>query len=213
MSEDIQIYNSKTVEGIETMQKLLNAHPDKSEVRVNKQAKNAEYLPINTIERKLDELYNGLWQTTNFRWEVVANEIIGSIDLKVFHPAAREWLTRTGCASAMIQTKSGQEISIASKYPNTLVKDFPHMKAECLKNAAKSLGVVFGRALNRGKDDDYTYLSETVATTVEGVAEAEQLLSSAILTENERQQVEAKIGRATPKTIKAIVEFLKSKQS
>lgn len=214
MSEELTIYGSeKTNAAIETMQKLLNAHPDKGDIKTNDQARGAKYVPINVIERKLDEMYNGLWQTTNFRCEVVYNEIIGIVDLQVFHPAAKIWITRTGLASVMIQTAAGKPVSHENKIKNTLVKDFPKLRSECIKNAAKSLGVVFGRNLNRGMDDDYTYLSETVATTIEGVAEAEQLLNSAVLTDNERNQVEAKIGRATPKTIKAIVEFLKTKQS
>jgi hypothetical protein len=39
---------------------------------------------------------------------------------------------------------------VDAKIKNTLVKDFPHLKAECIKNAAKSLGKYFGRDLNRG---------------------------------------------------------------
>jgi hypothetical protein len=71
------------------------------------------------------------------------------------------WLTRTGSASAMIQQKQGSDIQdIGAKIKNTLVKDFPHLKAECIKNAAKSLGDRFGRDLNRGIDNDLSKLYE-----------------------------------------------------
>lgn len=140
----------------------LNQKPQSNDVKINERANNSKFLTIGTIEAELDYIYNGLWSTENFRWQVVANEIIGSIDLKVFHPIAMVWLTRTGSASAMIQMNKGSDIQdISAKIKNTLVKDFPHLKAECLKNAAKSLGNRFGRDLNRGNDDDLSKLYDT----------------------------------------------------
>lgn len=213
MTEQLAIYDTKHHKANESFQMMLNAHPDKADVRTNKQAKNSLYISIATIERKLDELFNGLWQTTNFRWQVVANEVIGSIDLQVYHPSANVWITRTGAASAMILTQSGKPVTVENKYPNTLVKDFPHMKAECLKNAAKSLGVVFGRSLNRGAEDEYQYLSDTATATVEGIEQAQALMQTAVLTETERQKLDVRIGRATPKTLKGIVDYLNTKQN
>lgn len=137
----------------------LNQAPSSSDIKINDQAKNSKYLTIGTIESEMDFIYNGLWSTENFRWQVVANEVIGSIDLKVFHPVTGSWITRTGCASTMIQQKKDSDITdIGAKIKNTLVKDFPHLKAECIKNAAKSLGARFGRNLNRNQDDDLSKL-------------------------------------------------------
>ena len=117
----------------------LNEKPTAEEYKINKLANNSKYIPISHIEMKLDEMFFGLWSTENFHSQVVANEIIGSIDLKVFHPTSGVWLTRTGCAAAMIQQKRDSDITdIGSKIKNTLVKDFPHLKAECIKNAARS---------------------------------------------------------------------------
>ena len=112
------------------------------------------YLPIAHVEAQLDEIFFGLWQTSNFRWQVVANEIIGSIDLEVYNPVAGCWLKRTGAASVPVQQRSGSAPSdVDAKYKNALVKDFPHLKADCIKNAAKSLGRRFGRDLNRKYDE------------------------------------------------------------
>jgi hypothetical protein len=41
---------------------------------------------------------------------------------------------------------------VDAKISNTLAKDYPHAKAEALKNAARSLGRCFGRDLNRDAD-------------------------------------------------------------
>jgi hypothetical protein len=210
MSEDIIPYNSDQ-SVIEQFQKLLNMHPDKKDIRVNKMANNAEYISISTIERRLDEIYSGLWQIDNFRWEVVANEIIGSIDLKVYHPKAG-WITRTGAAAAMILTSSGKPATVEHKIKNTLVKDFPHLKAECLKNAAKSLGVIFGRNLNRGQEDEFSYLSETLPQLGELQLSAFELLETSTLTPDFREKFAKKINRATNETLKDIISYLKRNQ-
>ena len=213
MSEQIIKYGSENQQSIEQFQMLLNQHPGKDEVNVNKMANNSQYLPIASIEILLDELYSGLWQAVNFRWQNVANEIIGSIDLQVFHPVAKVWITRTGAASVMIQTARDQEVILANKIKNTLVKDFPHLKTECIKNAAKSLGSRFGRNLNRGADEDVMYLSEIVSQLSENGQQAYELLKSSNLEGKALENMELKIKRANPETMTKIVEYLKTKQN
>jgi len=150
---------------------ILNKQPNGSIIATNKHANNSRYLPIGEIEMQLDELFCGLWQTKNFTYSVVANEIVCSIELWVYHPILKDWIVRNGVGAAMIQQEGykkdeqgnyvlgsgGKRIKISPlpsdvdfKIKNTLVKDFPHAKAEALKNAAKSLGKYFGRDLNRG---------------------------------------------------------------
>jgi hypothetical protein len=211
MSEEITVY-SKEQSSLENFQKLLNSYPTKQDVKVNKMANNSRYLPINYIERKLDTEFSGLWQIENFRWEVVANEIIGSMDLKVFHPIAKTWLVRTGCAATMILTASGKPATVENKIKNTLVKDFPHLKAECLKNAAKSLGVAFGRNLNRGEDDEYQYLSESLPELNNLQEQAMSLLDSSTVDDQDREKIYNKIPRSNNKTLNEIVNYLKNKQ-
>lgn len=150
------------IETIEAFNERLNKTPDPSEVQVNAQAGNSKYLPISYIEMELDELFLGLWETENFRWSVMANEVVGALDLKVFHPIVKQWIRRSGAAAVMIQQKSqtnggtGDITDIGQKIKNTLVKDFPHLESECIKSAAKKLGKAFGRDLNRKFEDTYT---------------------------------------------------------
>ena len=213
MSEDIIPYGSDKQVAIEKFQILLNQYPDKNDTKINTLAKGAKYLPIRHIERKLDEVYSGLWTTQNFRWQVVVNEIVGSIDLLIFHPIAKTWLTRTGAASKMILVPKDKQAIPENKIKNALETGFPALKAECLKNAAKSLGVVFGRSINND-DDDFTYLSEQVHDYTESQHEALQLLETAILTEKERDALSGKIEkhRYTHTVMAQVVEYLKTKQ-
>jgi len=212
MSEEIALYSTENHQSIESFQKLLNQHPHKSEIKVNKMAKGAQYLPVGAIERLLDENYSGLWSIENFRWEVVANEIIGSLDLKVFHPAAKIWITRTGAGATMILTQAEKPATVENKIKNTLVKDFPHLKAECLKNAAKSLGVRFGRNLNRNQEDEPEYLSESLPKLSENQQLAYDLLEQSTLSPDYREKIAKKINRANSKTLVDILEYLKQNQ-
>lgn len=148
---------------LENFTERLYDEPLADEVKINAAAGNSKYLPISFVETKLDELFFGLWQTRNLTWQVVANEIVATIELGIFHPVARIWLWRTGGAAVLIQQKRDSDITdISAKIKNTLVKDFPHLKAECIKNAAKSFGPAFGRDLNRLLSDDYDPFSEAM---------------------------------------------------
>jgi len=154
---------------------VLNTEPKPEELKLNIHANNAKYIPVGIIERKLDEIFLA-WQTDNFRWTVIANEIVGVLTLKVFHPVLLTWITYEGTAATQIQIdsslkdqlgnpvyKDGKKqrdpnfniTQIERKITNTLQKDFPHLKSECLKNAAKHLGKAFGRDLNRDETGDY----------------------------------------------------------
>lgn len=149
--------------------RLLHKNPDSNDIRINSFANNSKYLPISFLEMNLDEMFFGAWQTTNFQYKVVANEIIGSIELSYLHPTLNIWITRIGAGSVMIQYEAQYEelpggkkkkiktniTDISLKITNTLSKDFPHLKAECFRNACLSIGKSFGRDLNREFQDQY----------------------------------------------------------
>lgn len=164
MSEDISKYESALGslddndlrEKIQNFQKLLHREPIADEIRINKQANNSQYIPISFLEMKLDEMFFGIWSTKNFQSKTIVNEEVGSIELWYFHPTAKAWLCRIGAGAVMIMQKSGSEITdIGAKIKNTMTKDYPHLKAECFRNACLSLGKSFGRDLNREFEDQY----------------------------------------------------------
>lgn len=152
-------------------------------------ANNSLYLPVSFITTKLDEIYAGLWNFQMLREEVIANEIIGVGLLEVFHPVAQTWIKRTGTASVLIQQVSkerggsGRISNIDDKIKNTLVKDFPHLESECLKSAAKKLGKMFGRDLNRQHEDVYTPIYTEQINQTEGLSTATDAMSKAVLKE------------------------------
>jgi len=132
------------------------------------------YMPISRIEAMLDTFYFGMWSTVNFEYKQVMNEITGSIQLRVKHPITGDWLERTGAASCVIRQASKTEIlQIAEhKIKDALVMDIPHLKSECIKNAAKLLGAAFGRNVGRDIIDAYTPIITQVVETKEKKAAA-----------------------------------------
>lgn len=121
--------------------------PDKSDF---------DTIPIGILENSLDEVYMGLWKTHTPTYQVVANEIIGTLTLEVFDPTARTWISRVGAGAVTIRQKKDASITdIGSKIKTALQMDFPKLYSMCLKNAAKTLGKRFGRDLNRKFEDIY----------------------------------------------------------
>lgn len=154
--------NTKSVQtACEAFQRKLNEAPPANEIQTNEAAGGSQYLPISFVQMKLDELYYGLWESEITHVQVVANEIIGYGYLEVTHPVTGGKIRRAGAAAVMVQMKSekaggtGRISDVENKIKNTLVKDFPHLKAEIEKSAAKSLGKIFGRDLNRKHVDNY----------------------------------------------------------
>lgn len=144
----------------------LNSEPEVSELDRTADGK-AKTLPISFVEMTLDELYLGVWGTSQFTTKLISNEVVGELELWVKHPITGDVVTRTGAAGIIIQMDkapedlTGQErnnwaLDPSNKKPNALDLGYPKLKAECVKNAAQSLGKVFGRDLNRKKNDKFT---------------------------------------------------------
>lgn len=155
---------------------ILSKVPDHKDLQKTPDGK-AHYLPIDFIETSLDELFYGLWETKDFKWQAIANEITASITLRVFHPTAKTWIERIGAASIAVMVDaapkdkqgnhvlSGQDLNrwyldLSNKKPSALDMGLPKLKADCIKNAALSLGNAFGRNLNRKFIDTYKPLTK-----------------------------------------------------
>jgi len=197
--------------GIEMMQEYMNKQPEKNKIKINKLARNSQYLEIGEIEKQLDEIYLGLWDTSNFEYKVIVNEITASIELKVFHPLAHIWLTRIGVASKQIMVrKETSPMEVTNKIQNCLLTVMPALKAECIKNAAKSLGSLFGRNLNRDIEEDYQSISEQMDNFNEREIEALALVESSNL--SNKEVIKREIKSAGSKKLNAIIEYLNKNQ-
>ena len=155
------------IDALQKFQARLNAEPPEESTESTPDKK-AKTVVISHIEMTLDEMFFGQWKTEGFRWQTIANEVQGTLELVVVHPVTGYEIRRTGAASVVItvdrvpdqikddpQLRNQWALSPSNKKPNALDMAFPKLKAECLKNAAQSLGKVFGRDLNRKNKDTY----------------------------------------------------------
>jgi hypothetical protein len=147
---------------LQEWKRLLNREPDPKELEPTPDGR-AKTLPISFIEMTLDELFED-WGTRNFTTKVIGNEVCGELELWAINPVTGREITRVGAAAIVIQVDKvpegldGQErnrwaLNPDNKKPNALDLGYPKLKAECVKNAALSLGKIFGRDINRQKSD------------------------------------------------------------
>ena len=160
-------FHKDNLEALQKFQQMLNAAPDKEGIEKTPDNK-ALTLVVSHVETTLDEMFFGHWRTENFKWERMANEVVGSIDLVVIHPITGYELRRTGAGSVVImvdkvpsnlaadpQARNRWALDANNKKSNALDLAFPKLKTECLKNAALSFGKLLGRDLNRTNVDTY----------------------------------------------------------
>lgn len=162
---------------LQDFQGKLNRDPDSKELDRTPDGK-AWSMPISFVEMTLDELYLGLWGTENFKWSAITNEVQGSLELVLTHPITGKEIRRTGAASVVImvdslskeekegmtsQQRNLHALSPENKKSNALDLGFPKLKAECVKNAAQSLGKIFGRDINRKKVDVFKAVYKTLS--------------------------------------------------
>lgn len=133
-----------TQAGMDQLRAKLAQSPPRA--KINKYAQNSLYIPISYVEAELDNQFGPLnWQVDNLNLQQIGGEVKEdksfayfscSLTLRVLNPVTGYWIARDGVASG--QTTGKQITTFAGK-----------LKAEAVKNAAKSLGPIFGRDLNR----------------------------------------------------------------
>ena len=190
------------VPAIERFQKTIQVDPPKQELKIINDDK--QYLPISFVQMKLDELFYGLWKTKNFTHTVVSREIVATIEIEFFHPVARVWLTRTGAAATDI---------LLNPQGNNLKLDFPSLKSECEKNAAKEIAKIFGRDLNREYFDNYFPASTKLAKYEEVLSDKEKikkLLEERIVEENFKASILNTIDIMEIEKIQGAIMYLES---
>ena len=113
-------------------------------------------LAISSVEAQLDSIFGvGCWDTQNFRMEIIGSSTekagqayyVAYLTLGFLHPITRQWRSHEGTASGYVEHKTMETFAQAAM-------------ARCMKNAAKKLGEVFGRNLNRKEDKISDILDE-----------------------------------------------------
>jgi hypothetical protein len=155
----------------------LNKDVDKGKLQEHPIVKNVLYLPVGIMQMQMDELFLGQWKTSDFRHQTVINEIVGSEILHFLHPISNNWLCRVGVGAIQIMCDSFPEskpedknlladynsrknqwaVNLTNKKPGALSNGgFGALEAYCFKNAALTIGKVFGRDVNRKFYDEFS---------------------------------------------------------
>lgn len=116
--------------------KIINADPEGVKTSEDGAYK---FIPISVIEGKLDELFYGEWSFSLDREVIGRFYATGKGSLSYRHPVTGNWITKSGTAAVSLT----KEITM----------DYPKLESQCILNAAKKIGPVFGRNLNRDRDD------------------------------------------------------------
>lgn len=198
---------------IEQFQFFLNKAPAKSEIKTNPYAGDSQYIPIAIIEKRLDEIYAGLWSVEDCNIHVVANSVLCTLSLKVVHPIAKFEIRRSGVGAIPIQLNKGEkEMSFSTIKSDAIRKNAPAAKSQALRNAAQSLGMIFGRSLNREDISDYQPISEQVEQFEPMLEEAYDLLRISSLSDAMKPSIEKQIKNAGSAKLQSIIDYLKTKQ-
>lgn len=139
---------------VQDFQRRLNTEPDPREFQDTPDGR-AKTLPISFVQMTLDEIFLGQWEMSDPTFQQIFNEVVGCAVLTVIHPITDKPIRRTGWASVVItQDKDAAMAEFnTTKKKNALDLAFPKLGAEILKNAAQSLGKIFGRDINRKHKD------------------------------------------------------------
>lgn len=116
--------------------KLINQEPEGVKTSEDGSYK---FIPISAVESKLDEIYGGEWSFTMDREFFGKGYATGAGTLNVRHPASGYPIYKSGTAAVAM---TGQ-----------VAMDYPRLEAQIILSASKKIGKVFGRDLNRDKDD------------------------------------------------------------
>lgn len=215
---------NKFLRQLQNFQGVCNTPVEKGKLEEHPIVKGVYYLPISFMEMSLDVIYFGMWSMDNFKWQQIGNEMVGSIDLKVYHPITKEWITRTGAAAHVIMTdaipekekkgmsnkeKNAWALNLENKKAGALANGgFSALKAECFKNACLSLGKYFGRDVNRKYFDNYNPLVSDVEDLREKKRKELSELIDLVQDEEMRYELVTSINEAEDKGLNTL-EFYK----
>ena len=139
------------------------AHQEPEKVAVNKFANNTKYVPISYVEMKLDEMFIDGWNREIKSHDQVLNSVVVVVRISAFNPSNGRDFFRDGIGSKALQLKRGSSaMDIASLQPNACELAYPAATTQAVKNAAQSIGKVFGRDVARELNAEFNSMVEII---------------------------------------------------
>lgn len=137
---------------------LLNQEPKKEWLKTHPIVTNLKYLPIERVEWLLTNIFIK-WRVEVLREGVMANSAYCTVRLHYKDPITGEWDWTDGVGSAPLQTDKGAGATDWTKIKSdSVMKGLPAAKSFAVKDAAETLGKLFGKDLNRKDEIAYNTL-------------------------------------------------------
>lgn len=132
------------------LNELLNMQPHQSWLKQRPAGKGqGKYMPIDKIELLLTSIFQR-WYVEVKQTQFIGNSVVVTITLHYWVPGFNEWRKTDGVGAAPLQVDSGADATDASALKSSAVQmAAPMAKTYAIKDAAQSLGAIFGRDVNR----------------------------------------------------------------
>ena len=149
---------------------FLNKKPNPAWI-VDGYGKKYKTFRIGDLQQLLDMVFFCQWSTKNFQHTVIGNEICGTIELHLIDPFSGEHRQVIGAAAVAVQVDAGADgLDMRNKKAKALEMGFPKLSTMCFKNAARQIGTLFGRDINR----------DVILETVDVVSKQDEILDDII---------------------------------
>jgi hypothetical protein len=132
------------------LNELLNTQPHESWLKKRPTGKGqGKYMPIEKIELLLTGIFQK-WYVEVKMVQFIGNSVVVTITLHYWVPGFNDWRRTDGVGAAPLQGESGADATDASALKSAAVQmAAPMAKTYAIKDAAQSLGAIFGRDINR----------------------------------------------------------------
>lgn len=146
---------------LKKLQRQLKSKPTQSRIITDDKRKtmgldlsDRQTLPMSYMEEELDRIFGALF----WKYEIVGeirlvpglNVVECSVHLSVWNKEIQQWVSRPGHASAQVKIADYRTGTMRS---DDYTKSSAGVLSLAFKNAAKKLGIRFGRELNRNYED------------------------------------------------------------
>lgn len=187
------------IKDVENLDEILNSEPKKEWLKTHEQIKDYKYLPV----KKVEFLLTRLFKSVHFEIRHIIKDNDCTVSVRVhYEDRDGRLMYQDGIASCQISKTQPAEMAI------------PKAKSIAIMNAARSMGKIFGRDLNR--DDDALSIVTTPKTIDE---DAEKFLNEVTIKVNNTSfldalddlflEIEPTIPKGLEKNVKAI--FIKQR--
>jgi hypothetical protein len=108
-----------------------------------------QYLPIDKVEFLLTKIFQR-WRVEIIDFKVLAHSVGVHVRLHYKNPASGEWLYTDGVGAVALQFDSKSDKNEVNNMKSNAVQlALPAAKSYAVKDAAETLGAIFGKDLNR----------------------------------------------------------------